>query len=174
MGGAISVVSEVGKGSVFTLSLELPVIRISQPGRPIAAEKQGISLQESEQKILIVEDYAPNALVATSFLEEFGYRYDVASNGREALEKIKNAHYLSVLMDVQMPGLNGLETTQAIRSYEQILGKRPLRIIGVTAHAMPGDRERCLKAGMDDYISKPFSPHELKRKLAEPSTQHRG
>lgn len=174
MGGAISVVSEVGKGSVFTLSLELPVIRISQPGRPIAAEKQGISLQESEQKILIVEDYAPNALVATSFLEEFGYRYDVASNGREALEKIKNAHYLSVLMDVQMPGLNGLETTQAIRSYEQILGKRPLRIIGVTAHAMPGDRERCLKAGMDDYISKPFSPQELKRKLAESSARSLG
>ncbi len=168
MGGTISVVSEVGKGSVFTLSLELPVIRISQPGRR-ATEKQDFSLQESEQKILIVEDYAPSALVATSFLEEFGYRYDVASSGREALEKIKNSHYLSVLMDVQMPGLNGLETTQAIRSYEQILRKRPLHIIGVTAHAMSGDRERCLRAGMDDYISKPFSPHELKRKLAEPS-----
>jgi len=70
-------------------------------------------------------------------------------------------------MDVQMPGMNGLETTQAIRTYEKLLGKEHLHIIGVTAHAMPGDRERCLDAGMDDYISKPFGPNELKKKLAE-------
>lgn len=163
MGGSISVKSEVGKGSTFTLSLELPVTDISRPEKFNHAADSSVN----GQKILIVEDYAPNVLVAGSFLEDFGYHFDVATSGREAIDKIKDEDYKAVLMDVQMPGLNGLEATQAIRSYENLLGKSPLYIIGVTAHAMPGDRERCLDAGMNDYISKPFSPSELKRKLAD-------
>jgi len=167
MGGTITVESELGKGSTFTLSLELPVIKITQPDRFNHAADNNSPNPAEDQKILIVEDYAPNALVAGSFLQEFGYRYDTVSTGRDAMNKVKEAHYRAVLMDVQMPGMNGLETTQAIRTYEKLLGKEHLHIIGVTAHAMPGDRERCLDAGMDDYISKPFGPNELKKKLAE-------
>ncbi len=117
--------------------------------------------------ILLVEDYPANILVATTFLEQFGYSYEVAHNGLEAVEKIKNGarDYAAILMDVQMPGMNGYETTRAIRSHEQQRG-RLTPIMGMTAHALSGDRERCLGAGMNDYISKPFNPDELKQKIA--------
>ena len=116
----------------------------------------------------------PNVMVATIFLEQFGYSCDVASNGLEALEMVKSEDYILALMDVQMHGMNGLEATQHIRAYERASGKPHMPIIGMTAHAMSGDRERCLAAGMDDYISKPFNPDELQEKiksLLQPSAQ---
>ena len=111
--------------------------------------------------MLLVEDYAPNVLVAGTFLEQFGYSYDVAVNGTEALTKIKSGTYIATLMDVQMHGINGFEATKLIREYEKQLKKSHLPIIGMTAHALAGDRERCLASGMDDYIAKPFNPNEL-------------
>lgn len=112
--------------------------------------------------VLLVEDYAPNVMVATTYLELFGYDWDVASDGFEAIDKCKSGDYVAVLMDVQMAGLDGLNATQMIRAYESANGKRHLPIIGVTAHALAGDRERCLAAGMDGYASKPFNPDDLK------------
>ncbi len=115
--------------------------------------------------VLLVEDYEPNVLVASAFLEEFGYTYDVALNGMEAVEKVKKGHYSVVLMDVQMPGMNGFEATRLIREFEREYSKAPLPIIGMTAHALEGDKERCLAMGMNDYIAKPFHPKTFQDKL---------
>ncbi len=83
----------------------------------------------------------------------------------EAFEKVKETPYAAVLMDVQMHGMNGLDATRAIRQWEAQTGTAPRRIVGMTAHALAGDRERCLGVGMDDYIAKPFHPDDLRRKL---------
>ncbi|MDQ3268014.1 MAG: response regulator, partial [Pseudomonadota bacterium] len=106
-----------------------------------------------------------NIMVASEFLDSLGYEYDVARNGTDALKKIKSLQYNLALMDVQMPGLNGYETTQLFRNEEKNGGKRRLPIIGVTAHAMLGEKERCLSAGMDDYMSKPFNLLDLRHKI---------
>jgi CheY-like chemotaxis protein len=105
-------------------------------------------------------------MVATLMLEHLGYSADVARSGSEAIEKIKNitAPYSAILMDVQMQGMDGFETTRRIRVLEKEKGFMHF-IIGLTAHALAGDRERCLEAGMDDYMSKPVHPDILAQKL---------
>ena len=116
--------------------------------------------------ILLVEDYQANILVATALLQEFGYGYTVAHDGQEALNLMRGRRFDLILMDVQMPGIDGFETTHLIREQEKIQSPSPhIPIIGMTAHALSGDRERCLKAGMDDYIPKPFHPDEFLAKL---------
>jgi CheY-like chemotaxis protein len=115
--------------------------------------------------VLLVEDSKANVLVATALLEEFGYNYAVANNGQEALQLIKSEDFDLVLMDVQMPGIDGFEATHFIREWEKERGERHIPVIGMTAHALAGDRERCLAVGMDDYIAKPFHPDEFKNKL---------
>lgn len=162
MGGTILVESKPGIGSIFTLSLDLPLAKETP-------ERKNKTLTDKDpankSKVLIVEDYAPNVLVATAFLDDMGYPYDVARNGQDAVEKIRETHYPIILMDVQMPGMSGFEATRIIRAQERLMGRDPALIIGVTAYALVGDRELCLAAGMDDYLSKPFSPAMLKRKL---------
>lgn len=118
----------------------------------------------TKHHILLVEDYKANVLVATALLEEFGYHYTVANNGQEALQLIKQHAFDLVLMDVQMPGIDGFEATHFIREEEKQKGTH-VPIIGMTAHALAGDRERCLAAGMDDYIAKPFHPDEFRARL---------
>jgi CheY-like chemotaxis protein len=98
-------------------------------------------------------------------LKKLGYEADVVSNGREAVQALQSKHYDVILMDVQMPEMDGLEATRAIS--EMILEKRP-RILAMTAYALEGDRERCLKAGMDGYISKPVQIEELRMALERP------
>ena len=122
-------------------------------------------------RVLLVEDYAPNVLVATTFIRQFGYECDVATNGEDALQMIGETSYAVVLMDVQMQGMSGLETTARLREMETAHHWPRLAVIGMTAHALTGDRERCIAAGMDDYISKPFEPDMLKEKLAFYATQ---
>lgn len=121
--------------------------------------------QDHKPHILLVEDYKANVLVATALLEEFGYDFTVASNGQQALHYIQNQSFDLVLMDVQMPGIDGFEATHFIRMWEKERKKNPLAIIGMTAHALAGDRERCLEAGMNEYIAKPFHPDEFKSKI---------
>lgn len=118
-----------------------------------------------KSRILLVEDYKANILVATALLEEFNYEYAVAQNGLEALSMIKNGGFDLVLMDVQMPGIDGLEATHFVREWEKEQNKNRIPIIGMTAHALTGDRERCLSVGMDDYISKPFQPEDFQGKI---------
>jgi PAS domain S-box-containing protein len=170
MGGTINLESEIGVGSKFTVCVPLDIANnkdISLPDAPQPIEATQLSQRSFKGEVLIVEDYAPNVLVTTLFLEKFGYTYDVVINGPQAIEKANDKKYTAILMDVQMPGMDGLEATQKIRSNEQQKNKPTAHIIGMTAHALAGDRERCLAAGMNDYIAKPFNPDELERMLSD-------
>ena len=112
--------------------------------------------------ILVAEDNEVNQLVFTQILDETGLTYEIVSNGRLAVEACRTMNPRMILMDVSMPEMNGLEATAAIRETQ---GDRNVPIVGVTAHALKGDRERCLEAGMDDYLSKPISPKALTQKI---------
>ncbi|BCM22049.1 response regulator [Mesorhizobium sp. J8] len=114
--------------------------------------------------VLIAEDNEVNQLVFTQILGETGYRFEIVSNGRKALDAFGRLNPRMILMDVSMPEMNGLEATGAIRRIEEDMGTH-VPIVGVTAHALKGDRERCLEAGMDDYLPKPISPRALLEKL---------
>ncbi len=170
MGGTIHVESTLGKGSVFTACI--PLQRATDnfellENKKKQTRKKQISRPGQKPCILIVDDYPPNVLVAAAFLEQFDCEHDVALDGNEALKKVQHNFYDAVMMDVQMHGLNGFDTTRLIRKHESETGKKPLLVIGVTAHALAGDRERCLAAGMDDYLSKPFQPDDLMEKLSK-------
>jgi CheY-like chemotaxis protein len=113
-------------------------------------------------RLLLAEDNAVNQKLAIRLLERMGYTADIAGDGLEAIAALEARDYDVVLMDVQMPELDGLEATRRIRSRWP---ERPLRIIAMTANAMEGDRDICLAAGMDEYVSKPIHPDELARAL---------
>jgi PAS domain S-box-containing protein len=116
--------------------------------------------------ILLAEDNAVNQRVALRFIEKWGHDVVIVNNGKEALAAIKERPFDLVLMDVQMPEMGGFEATRAIRAREKHTGGR-LPIVAMTAHAMKGDRERCLEAGMDAYVSKPVEAEELARVIGE-------
>lgn len=172
MGGGLAVESAVGKGSVFTLHIPVGF-----------AEGENLKLLKKEPAnimvlgnnnlhqhcVLLVEDYAANVLVAATMLKSLNYSCEVASNGIEALDKVRTCRdrYCAVLMDVQMPGMDGFQVTKVIREDEEELGLPRLKIVAMTAHALAGDRERCLNAGMDDYIPKPFDPMVLQKVLSD-------
>jgi len=112
-------------------------------------------------RILLAEDSVFNQKLAVALLQKRGHEICVASNGREAVELVSNEDFDLVLMDVQMPEMDGLEATRSIRVWEQENSQKHLPIVAMTAHAFQGDREQCLSAGMDEYVSKPIDPHTL-------------
>ncbi|WP_296742102.1 response regulator, partial [Mesorhizobium sp.] len=134
--------------------LQPPPVR-ARP-RP-AGEERGLD-------ILVAEDNEVNQMVFTQILGETGYRFEIVANGKKALDAFGKLNPRMILMDVSMPEMNGLEATGAIRRVEDETGGH-VPIVGVTAHALKGDRERCLEAGMDDYLPKPISPRALLEKL---------
>ena len=118
-----------------------------------------------QRRLLLVEDSVSCALIAVSFLKELAYSYDVAKNGQDALEKFSKGHYSAIIMDVQMPGMDGLETTRRIRRIEETNNMKQTPILATTGNAIQDDRLFCAKAGMNDYIFKPFDLNDLKIKL---------
>ena len=125
----------------------------------------------ADTKVLIVEDNAANILVVTTMLEHLGYMSDVATCGAEALQKVlaRTAPYMAIFMDVQMQDMTGFEATRQIRELEKDKSFSHF-IIGVTAHALVGDRARCIESGMNDYMSKPLHLDLLAEKLGLLST----
>ncbi len=122
-------------------------------------------------RILLAEDNAVNQKVACHLLEKWGHSVQIAANGREAVLAVETGEFDVVLMDVQMPEVSGLEATERIRRNEESTDLH-LPIVAMTAHAMKGDRERCLQAGMDDYVSKPIQPEELRAALQRVAGPH--
>ncbi len=159
-GGDVRVDSQVGRGSTFCVTLPLEMAPAAAPSAAPAAKNARIEAPQppATARLLLVEDNLVNQKVVLAILRKKGYHIDVANDGREALEKLEATRYDLVLMDVQMPVLDGLEATRLIRR-EARWDRLP--IIAMTAHAMNGDRERCLQSGMTGYISKPVQPAHL-------------
>ncbi len=166
MGGSIRVESEVGSGSTFHFTARFAAAAASpQPAPPdpmglrkmleAVGESNGDSRPRQVLRILLAEDNPVNQRVAARLLEKRGHQVALAANGREALDWLDREKFDLILMDVQMPELDGIETTAIIREREQREGGR-IPIVALTAHAMQGDRERCIDAGMDNYVNKPI------------------
>lgn len=158
MGGTISVETMPGEGSSFRFTI---VGMPSAAAAILPARADDVAPCRRELRILLAEDEAINQIVVLDMLEQLGYRADSVASGTAVLEALERTPYDVILMDVQMPGLDGLEITRRIRGG----GGGGPHIIALTAHALSGDRERCLAAGMNDYLSKPIRINDLDRAL---------
>jgi PAS domain S-box-containing protein len=159
MGGRIWVDSASGHGSTFSFTA-----RFGRPTEPLPEPPKGLSLNEltpvaQRLRILLAEDAAANQTLIARLLNTRGHLVETVDNGREAVDRIRRGAYDVVLMDVQMPGMDGLQATAAIRDLEGPKARVP--IVAMTAHAMRGDEQRMLAAGMDAYLSKPIKAAEL-------------
>ncbi len=195
MGGSVNVESSVGTGSRFLVKLPLRSVQeVSSKARsagdqlgtegivdafdsaaelndlmPFDSELSAPTSSDKKQRVLLVEDNPINQEVAEGLLEMLGLPCDIANNGIEALAKLASTtgldRYCLILMDCQMPEMDGYETTKRIRAGEFDASSKDLPIIAITANAMTGDRERCIAVGMNDYISKPIDVDELHEKV---------
>jgi PAS domain S-box-containing protein len=166
MGGDVTFVSEPGRGSTFTATLECGLPRpVQKPRRPRPPRRgeagEGPAASGGGLRILLAEDEPVNRIFTVRALQKLGHAVEAAADGREALAMLERGSYDLVLMDIQMPRLNGLEATRRIRS-GQVEGVSPtMPVVALTAYAMEGDRQKGLEAGMDEYVTKPFEPAEL-------------
>jgi len=180
MGGKIGVDSRVNMGSTFhfTIKLEPQKTEAVVYGAPSFEDQFDLNNYETEvsspyddnlkekrnnYKILIAEDNVVNQKVVLRMLTELGFDVEAVCNGKDAVEKIKNNNFNAVLMDVQMPEMDGFAATKMIRNLED--SRKNIPVIAITAHALKGDKEKCLEAGMNDYITKPINAKQLSKVL---------
>ncbi len=166
MGGKIGVESEVGQGSVFWCELDFPVAAMGTQTQDQKENMPQAAEGALQGHILLVEDNKVNQMVASKMLAGMGLTVDLAENGEKALAALAEKRYDLVLMDCQMPVLDGYQATKAFRSQES-QGDQRLPIIAMTANAMEGDRQKCLDAGMDDYLAKPVKKELLRTLLGQ-------
>lgn len=169
MGGDIGVSSTPGKGSTFWFNLTL------QQEEETPQEMAASALPDTQPlkllRVLLVEDNEVNQMVASAILASFGCDIVIANHGEEACEFAKTRAFDLILMDCQMPVMDGFTATRVIREYENAHGYKPIPIIALTANAIQGDREKCLAAGMDDYLAKPVQQDMVQEKLTAWSAQ---
>ena len=170
MGGSLGVSSVHGKGAAFHFRVELPlggdvtaVAAADAPARAAAPAGVPAGQPPAAASVLLVEDNPVNAAIAERILARAGCRVDVAGNGAEAVVLVRERLYDIVFMDLQMPVMDGLQATRAIRRQES--GRTRVPIVALTADALPGDRQACLEAGMDDHLAKPVRPAVLAEAL---------
>ena len=165
MGGRISLQSEVGQGSEFYFDVEFD---LATEDDVVAEREARLGPLESlrPMNLLLAEDSQTNQTLAVAILKKGGHRVRVANNGREAVDLFQQGGFDAILMDVQMPEMDGLAATEAIRAIESDNGLGRVPIIALTAHVMEEDRQRCLKAGMDAALTKPIRPREVYSELA--------
>ncbi len=169
MGGHISVKSELGNGSVFTI--RIPFDRTDELSSSSMTRTKRLSIgaiPASEAKILVAEDHPANQILIKKILHKFGIdKFSVVETGTAVLEKFKEEDWTVLLMDCHMPEMNGYDAALAIRDFEADNKRQAMPIVAMTANAMVGEREKCLRCGMNDYISKPIDMDEMKEILAQ-------
>ncbi|WIT10389.1 response regulator [Paucibacter sediminis] len=162
MGGEVGLRSTPGQGSCFWMTARLALAEHTVPGllpaEPGVQAEQRLAQRHGGRRVLVVDDDPVNQLVAQGLLQEVGLVVDVAETGLEALTLLASQPYALVLMDMQLPGMDGLQATRALR---KLPGCAQLPVLAMTANAFAEDREQCLQAGMDDFISKPVDPERL-------------
>jgi len=168
MGGDIVVTSKVGLGSNFKVSLPLPCKQAQADELDIVGSEHSLIDKidgKDRLKVLVAEDYEGNIIAVLDYLQSEGCEVIVAKNGEIAVKYFQSSNFDIILMDVQMPRMDGLTATRIIKEMETKSNRHPTPILGMTANALKEDRERCLAAGMDDYISKPMRLDELSGKI---------
>jgi len=164
MGGQMRVESELGKGSTFTIELTLPVV--DESAQSLSTTTTTPLYQFAGVRVLLAEDNEVNRMVGVRMLQTLGCHVETATDGAEAVQKALEGDYDLILMDVQMPNMDGYEATHQIREVERATGEHRL-IIAMTAHSLEDDRRACLEVGMDDYLSKPVKRERLAEMLAK-------
>ena len=176
MGGDIVCTSTLDKGSTFTMTVPLTSTQVEKVDLDLSDQQaatigprppEAITLEASKGgHVLLAEDNPVNAIVAEATLANLGVQVTRVENGLEALAELERDHsYDVVLMDCQMPEMDGIEATRRLRAWEHDHGKRPVPVVALTANAMNSDRERCLAAGMNEHLAKPFRQDELRTVL---------
>ena len=174
MGDRLSVQSREGEGSVFSFALNLSTVAPKAEGEPpgeAPPKNETAEVRMSPHgglRVLVAEDTPTNQKLISHVLQKRGHHVDIAATGEDAVAAVVKRQYDVILMDVQMPKMDGLQATAAIRA---LPGRERVPIIALTAHAMSGDRQRCLDAGMDHYLPKPLDIRKLLEVVEELARQ---